>query len=142
MRWPFGPPHLTLKPSKKQNQKNKHKKEKKHKKYQKLAFQVSVKFSFFWWVSKISFFDTLTQKRVPKKHYTNRGFSTVFLKNRCASRNGHFWTKKPKTRDSSYHLFLPFSSLSTTNNNKKHKKCAKTLFYSVLGNLKKRIFKC
>ena len=66
MRWPFGPPHLTLKPSqknketknkeKKSKKKQKGKKTKKHKNAKKRAFQLSVKFFFFWWVSKISLF--------------------------------------------------------------------------------------
>ena len=77
MRWPFGPPHLTLKPSnkkhqkikknkqKKQTKKQKKKKQKKKKKkpqknsekHQKIAFQLSVKcFLFFGWLFKISLF--------------------------------------------------------------------------------------
>ena len=70
MRWPFGPPHLTLKPSKKKQRnkkqkkiknkktkKNKREKNQKTQKWQKKkTFQLSVKFFLFWWVSKISFF--------------------------------------------------------------------------------------
>ena len=80
MRWPFGPPHLTLKPSnkktpkkkktqKKNKQKNQKKKEKKddqkkqQQKHQKMAFQLSVKFFlFFGGFSKFPFFDILAQK--------------------------------------------------------------------------------
>ena len=57
MRWPFGPPHLTLKPSKKNTKTKKNKKQKtkkkkkkpkkKQQKYQKIAFQLSVKFFLF-----------------------------------------------------------------------------------------------
>ena len=62
MRWPFGPPHLTLKPSKKTKHKknktknntkkpkknqNKERKSKKHKNTKKRAFQLSVKIFFF-----------------------------------------------------------------------------------------------
>ena len=73
-----------------------------------------------------------------KRHYKNRGFSKDFLKNRCASRNGHFWKKKKtKIQNSSYHFFAFFFSF----NNKKHKNLLKPYFYSVLANLKKRIFK-
>ena len=62
MRWPFGPPHLTLsqkqqKTKNKKKAKNKKKKKppkKKRQKYQKLAFQLSVKFFFFGWLFKIS----------------------------------------------------------------------------------------
>ena len=72
MRWPFGPPHLTLKPSKKTQKqkkqtknetpppkKNKEKKEakKKQQKYPKIAFQLSVKILlFFGWLFIISLF--------------------------------------------------------------------------------------
>ena len=66
MRWPFGPPHLTLKPSKKNRTKTKKtKKEKKARKKKpkrktakipKIAFQLSVKFSFFGWLFKSSLF--------------------------------------------------------------------------------------
>ena len=73
MRWPFGPPHLTLKHSKKNTKKTKKTKQTKKKKtkklekkeapkkeqqkYQKIAFQLSVKFFHFsWWLFKISFF--------------------------------------------------------------------------------------
>ena len=79
MRWPFGPPHLTLKPSKKNkkpkkktkktNKKNKKKeKVKKHKNTKKRAFQLSVKIFFFLGgCPKIAFFDNLAQKtRTPK----------------------------------------------------------------------------
>ena len=86
MRWPFGPPHLTLKPSKKKqktknkkNQKKKNRKinkkkktkeekQKKHKNTKKRAFQLSVKISFFLGgCPKIAFFDNLAQKaRTPK----------------------------------------------------------------------------
>ena len=71
MRWPFGPPHLTLKPSKKN--KNKEKKAKREKKKnskntQKEFFQLSVKiFSFLGGCPKFPFFDTLAQKARTQK---------------------------------------------------------------------------
>ena len=83
MRWPFGPPHLTLKPSKKNTKtkketkktKEKTKKRKKKKRSKKnskntqnLAFQLSVKFFFFLGgFSKYPFFDTLAQKARTQK---------------------------------------------------------------------------
>ena len=86
MRWPFGPPHLTLKPSNKKHQKNKKKKnktkpnkktkkkkkkeapKKKQQKHQKIAFQLSVKFFLFLGgFSKFPFFDTLAQKARTQK---------------------------------------------------------------------------
>ena len=134
MRWPFGPPHLTLKPSKKkQNKKQKQKlnppkkapknkktkKQKKQKKkkksnktqkYQKKSISViSQNFLCFGGggVQKLPFLTTWPRKRAPPKHYKNRGFS-LFFEKRYASRNGHFWTKKPKSRNSSYHFFFAF----------------------------------
>ena len=84
MRWPFGPPHLTLKPSKKKQPKKKNKQKKKQKKtkkkkkkrnpqkkqqkHQKIAFQLSVNFFLFLGgFSKFPFFDTLAQKACTQK---------------------------------------------------------------------------
>ena len=82
MRWPFGPPHLTLKPSNKKHQKNKKKNkqkkpnkkkekeapQKKQQNHQKIAFQLSVKFFLFLGgFSKFPFFDTLAQKARTQK---------------------------------------------------------------------------
>ena len=82
MRWPFGPPHLTLKPSnkkhppkkketkKKPNKKKEKKKPptKKQQKHQKKAFQLSVKFFLFLGgFSEFPFFDTLAQKARTQK---------------------------------------------------------------------------
>ena len=145
MRWPFGPPHLTLKPSQKNKQKqtktkqkqNKttkkkpRKKSKKHKNTKKKSFSVISQF-FLTGCPKIAFFDTLAQKTRTQKHY-KIGVSAYFLEKSYASRNGHFWKKKkPKFRNSSYHFF--------SFKNKQHKNLLKPLFYSVLANLKKRIF--
>ena len=95
MRWPFGPPHLTLKPSKKntKRKKNKKKKEKKdapqkkQQKYQKIAVQLSVKLFLFWVAfQNVPFFDTLAQKAHPPKHYKNRGFRAFFGKQMCVTK--------------------------------------------------------
>ena len=76
MRWPFGPPHLTLKPStKNKKQKNKKKQEekeapKKAARIPKIAFQLSVISQlslFLGGFSKFSFFDTLAQKARAQK---------------------------------------------------------------------------
>ena len=105
MRWPFGRPHLTLKPSKKKQhppKKNKTennkkklktrktKKEKvKNTKIPKKSFSViSQTFLFLTGYPKIAFFDTLAQKTRTQKHYKNRGFSRFFLKKLC-------FTKRP-----------------------------------------------
>ena len=116
MRWPFGPPHLTLKPSKKKPKKTKkqtkktknERKSKKRKNTKKRAFQLSVNFFGGGGVQKLPFLTTWPRKRAPPKHYKNRGFSLFFFEKSYASRNGHFWTKKPKSRNSSYNFFLPF----------------------------------
>ena len=144
MRWPFGPPHLTLKPSNKkhqkkpkknqtkQNQTKKQKKEKKgspkkkQQKHQKIAFQLSVKFFLFWVAfQNFPFLTPWPRKRAPKKHYKNRGFRAFFLESRCASLNGHFWTKKPQIYKFQLSFFLP---ICFSFKNKKHKNMLKPLF--------------
>ena len=131
MRCPFGPPHLTLNPPQKTE---------KNKKNIKWAFQLSV---IFGGCPKFPFLTTWPKKRAPQKHYKNWVFSKpFFLKKTYASRNGYFWTKKPKSRNSSYHLFC-LSLLF-----KQQHKSAETLFLKCFGqhrqenfqnlNLKKR----
>ena len=116
MRWPLGPPHMTLKPSKKNTKKTtkpkktkkKEKKQEKTRDTQKWAFQLSVKISFFFgWVSNIALFRHLGPKSAHPKNTIKIGVSGPFvLRSRCASRNGHFWTKKPKFINSNYHFLL------------------------------------
>ena len=145
MRWPFGPPHLTLKPSnkktqkkknqkKKNKQKNQKKKEKKddqkkqQQKHQKMAFQLSVKFFlFFGGFSKFPFFDILAQESLNPQNTIKIGVSSdFFLETSCVSRNGRFWTKKTKIYKFQLSFFFGlFSSLSKT---KKHKNLLKPLF--------------
>ena len=154
MRWPFGPPHLTLKPSNKKHQKKKTKKkqtkepEKKRKKrrpkkqqqkHQKMAFQLSVKFFlFFGGFSKFPFFDILAQKAWNPKNTIKIGVSSYFfLETSCVSRNGRFWNKKPKIYKFQLIFFGLFSSLSKTKNTKI---CWNPYFYSVLANLKNENF--
>ena len=134
MRWLFWPPHLTLKPSKKNT--------KKHtplQKKQKRAFQLSVKIFFLlWWVSKISLvLTTWRKKRSPKKHHRNRGFQQVFFgKQMCVTKRPFLDQKNPKP-EIPVLLFLPFSSFSTT---KTTTICRNPYFYSVLANLQKENF--
>ena len=146
MRWPFGPPHLTLKPSKKnktkktkkkkqnkkqhkktKKKKNQERKRKKTQKYQKKSFSViSQNFLFFWQgIQKLPFFDTLAQKTRTQNTIKIGVSACFFLERSYASRNGHFWTKKPKFRNSSYHFF---SCLFFSFKNKKHKNLLKPLF--------------
>ena len=64
MRWPFGPPHLTLKPSKR----NQNKQKTHTQKYQKMNFSViSQLFIFLVGVQKFHFFDKLAQKARTQK---------------------------------------------------------------------------
>ena len=153
MRWPFGPAHLTLKPSKK-NQKNKKNKKKKKTKKQKnkkkrsqknskntqtLAFQLSVKFFHFsCWLFQISLFWHLGPKSAHPKNTIKLGVSGPFFwKADVRHETAVLGPKKPKFINSSYHFFCLFSSLSPTKN---PKHCWNPYFYSVLANLKKENF--
>ena len=144
MRWPFGPPHLTLKPSKKnkaqknkkkQNKKNtkktqknqnKERKSKKHKNTKKRAFQLSVKiFFFFDRVSKNCLFLTpWPRKRAPKNTIKIGVSAYFFWKEVMRHETAIFGQKKPKFINSSYHFFLAFFSFK----NKKHKNLLKPRF--------------
>ena len=81
------------------NKKNKKKKKEAQKKTAKIpknSFSaISQIFPFLDGFSKFPFFTPWPKKPEHKKHYKNRGFRPFFLKSCCASRNGHFWTKKP-----------------------------------------------
>ena len=132
MRWPFGPPHMTLKNKKKQqNQKKKRKKKKqkktrKNQKYSKMSFSViSENFLFFGWMSKISLFLQLGPKSAHTKNTIKIGVSgPLFWKAVVCHETAVFGPKKPKFINSSYHFFLPvFFSF----NNTKHKKVLKPL---------------
>ena len=81
---------------------------------------------------------TRPKKRAPKKHTIKTGVSAKhFLKNRCASRNGHLWTKTKPKPEIPVIMFWAYSFLFQQ---EKHKNRLKPLFYSVLANLKKRNF--
>ena len=124
MRWPFGPPHLTLKPSKKKHkkkqnknntkktQKTKTKKEKvKNTKIpKKELFSYQSKFSFFLTgYPKIAFFDTLAQKARTQKHYKNRGFSLFFFGKKLCVTKRPFLDKKTQIQKFQLSFFfLPF----------------------------------
>ena len=143
MRWPFGPPHLTLKPSKKKpnQKKNKQKKQtkkqkkekkkapkKKQQKYQKIAFQLSVNFSFFWVLFKISLFWHIGPESLHPKNTRKIGVSgPFFLKAVVCHETAVFGPKNPKFINFSYHFFAYFFSF----NNKKPKTCWNPYFYSV-----------
>ena len=143
MRWPFGPPHLTLKPSNKKHQKkkkqknNQTKKQKKEKKKPptkktaktpKNSFSVISQFFPFFWVAfqNFPFLTPWPRKRAPKKHYKNRGFRAFFFGKQLCVTKRPFWDQKTqKFINFSYHFFLPiFFSFK----NKKHQNMLKPLF--------------
>ena len=123
MRWPFGPPHMTLKKNKKKQKKTKQtkkqkkkkkekkKKTRKHKKYSKMSFSViSENFLLFWvGVQNFPFLTTWAKKRAPQKNTIKIGVSgPFFLKSRCASPNGHFWTQKSQIHKFQLSFFACF----------------------------------
>ena len=125
--------------TKTKNSKNKTKTKKNKKK------QKQPKNEFFSYQSKLSaffrvqnfFFDNLAQTARTQKHYKDRASANQFSTNNYRSRNGHCWTPKtqnPKLQVSFFCLFLLIEKL-------KPQKSAETPFYSVLVNIKKRIFK-
>ena len=101
------------KQNKNKTKKTKNKKTKTHKNTKQRAFQLSVKIFFcFWWVSKFSLFWQLGPESAHPKNTIKIGVSARhFLKNRYASRNRHFWTKKSQIQTfqlSFFGLFLLF----------------------------------
>ena len=135
MRWPFGPPHLTLKPSKKthnyetKNRKEKRKKNKKntHTKYQKGVFQLSVNFSFL--------VATWPKKRAPKKHYKNRGFREQIFEKQFWATKRPFLDKKPNPEIPVIILFVFFLLFQ-----QKIQKFAETPMFIVFWQTKKENF--
>ena len=106
----------------------------------KMSFSViSENFLFFGWVSKISLFWQLGPKSAhPKNTMKIRVSGPFFLKSRCASRNGHFWTKKSKIHK--FQLSFFFASFLLFQQQKTQKIAETPYFYSVLANLKKENF--
>ena len=100
MRWPFGPPHLTLKPSKnknktetkqKQNKKTNQNKQKMKKKLRRSEIPkhdlsvISQNLQFFGGGGpKSPGLTTWPKKRAPKKHYKNRGYSKPIFEKQIA----------------------------------------------------------
>ena len=143
MRWPFGPPHLTLKPSKKTKQKkqkkqnkkttkktkkkkNQERKSKKHKNTKKRAFQLSVKIFFlFDRVSKNCLFLTpWPRKRAPKNTIKIGVSACLFWKEVMRHETAIFGRKNPNSEIPVIIFFLPFFFFK----NKKHKNLLKPLF--------------
>ena len=96
-------------------------------------------FFFFGWVSKISLFWQLG----PKSAHTKNTIKIVvsgpfFLKSSCASRDGHFWTKKSQIHK--FQLSFSFACFLLFQQHKTQTNCWNLYFYSVLANLKKENF--
>ena len=145
MRWPFGPPHLTLNPPKKtktqKKQKNKKQEKKKppknQQKYQKIAFQLSVKFFHFSWsLFKFSLFWHLAPKSAHPKNTIKIGVSGPFFEKQMCVTKRPFLDQKNQNSWISVHFFAYFFSF----NNTKPPNCWNPYFYSVLANLKKENF--
>ena len=154
MRWPFGSPHLTLKPSKikhknkkrnkeskRKNKKKPRKKEatKKRQKYPKISFSViSQIFHFFGWFFKISLFWHLGPESAHPKNTIKIGVSGPFFwKADVRHETAIFGPKKPKFINFSYHFFAYFLLFQQ----QKTPKIAETpIFIVFLANQKKRIF--
>ena len=139
MRWPFGPPHLTLKPSKKNKTKKKQKKtkqkttQKKQKKRKtkkekekntkipkKELFSYQSKFSFFLTgYPKIAFLTPWPRKRAPK-NTIKIGVSACFFfgKKLCVTKRPFLDKKNPNSEIPVIIFFLAFFSLSKTKNTK------------------------
>ena len=133
MRWPFGPPHLTLKPSKKnkkQKTKKKEKEQKKKNKGQKTKKLQNTKKELFSYLSIFSFFlvgvqnfpflTTWPEKRAPKKHYKNGGGfqQPILWKTVLSHETAIFGQEKPNPE---IPLICFFFAFFFSYNNKKHK---------------------
>ena len=121
MRWPFGPPHLTLKPSKK----------KKNYPPKKSFSVISQKFLFLFWGFQNFFVLTTWPKKRAPQNTIQIGFSAShFLKTVMRHETAIFG---PKNEIQKFHLFS-FGSFLSFNN----KTLLRPLFYSVLANLKRK----
>ena len=140
MRWPFRPPHLTLKPPKSIPPKKKTKKEKDKTKNTKIppkiAFQLSIHL-FFGGCPKFPFFDNLAPKTRTQKHYKHRGFSKAFFWKTDVHHEAAIVGQKNKFRYSNYQFFCFFLLLQQ----QKTQKCCNPYFYSVLANQKREFSK-
>ena len=135
MRWPFGPPHLTLKTTKRKNKKKHKQKMKKKLNTPRMLFNYQSNLSFlFGGGPEFPFLTTWPKKSAPPKHYINRGFSKHIFGKQITV------TKRPfldKNRSANYQVLLTFFfSL----NNKNTRTCWDPHFYSALANIQKENF--
>ena len=135
MRWPFGPPHLTLKPSKKnKEQKNKKpikrkeakkrkqrtKKQRNYRNTKKELFSYQSNFSSFGvGVPNFPFLTTWPKKRAPKNTIKIGVSASPFSwKTFLSHETAIFGQKKPNPEIPVIIFFCLFSSLTTTKNTK------------------------
>ena len=142
MRWPFGPPHLTLKPSK-ENPKEKKKtiKTKKKQKTQKIPkkefFSYQSNF-FFGAVSKNCLLWQLGPENAHPQNTIKIGVSAYFLEKKiCVTKRPFLDQKNPNPEIPVIFLFFAFFLFQQQKNTKIS---WNPYFYSVLKNLKKEIF--
>ena len=121
VRWPFGPPHLTLNPS------PKNKNSQKILKTELFSYQSN----FLGWVSKTSLFWQLGPKNVHPNNTTKIGVPAIFEKKICVTKRP-FWTKNQNPEIPVIISFCLFSSLSTKNTNI----CWNLYFCSALATIK------
>ena len=142
MRWPFGPPHLTLKPSKKtehkkqkQNKsknntknpkktKTKKEKVKNTKTPKKELFSYQSKFSFLTGYPKIAFLTPWPRKRAPKNTIKIGVSACFFWKEVMRHETAIFGQKKPNSEIPVIIFFLAFFLFQK----QKTQKSAETLF--------------
>ena len=114
-----GQKNKKTKKKKKQTKKNPKKKPAKIPKNELFSYQSNFSF-FLGWLFKISIFWHLGPKSLNTKSTIKIGVSgPFFLKSSCVSRNGRFWTKKPKIYKFQLSFFLPiFFSFKNTKTQK------------------------
>ena len=154
MRWPFGPPHLTLKPSKKDKTQKKTKKNKtknntkkpkknqnkerkrKNTKIPKKSFSVisQIFLSFWQGIQELPFLTPWPRKRAPKNTMKIWVSAYFFWKEVMRHETAIFGQKKPNSEIPVIIFFLPFFLFQKQKNTKI---CWNPYFYSVLANLKK-----
>ena len=118
MRRSFGPPHLTLKPSKqkttpqKKTKKTKAEKKEKKRKTKKIIknelFNYQSTFSFLGGCPKFPSLTTWPKKRAPPKHYNNRGFSKLFFEENICVAERPFLDQKKQNPEIPVIIFLAY----------------------------------
>ena len=147
LTWPLNPPKKQNKQNKKKQNKKQQKKTKKNKsqerkskktqKYPKKSFSVISKIFLFWQgIQKLPFLTPWPRKRAPKNTIKIGVSAYFFGKKLCVTKRPFLDKKKPNSEIP----VIIFSCLFSLSKTKNTKICWNPYFYSVLANLKKRIF--